>query len=165
LGQIKLQQDCCRENRWPAPAAGIRLRRPAGAPGRIALPVAGDDDAAKTVVLKLVGELGFDGVDAGGLDESWRQQPGTPVYTPTVCGAACTKRAKIALRNGAAPRTAPVASPLLLERALAGCFRPAANHEIMMRFTGCARHGHPWGQGSCAQAQLSGRTSSRAARS
>ena len=28
-----------------------------------------------------VEELGFDGVDAGGLDESWRQQPGTPVYT------------------------------------------------------------------------------------
>src|SRR6478752_3197250 len=50
--------------------------------------------------------------------------------TPTVCGAACTKRAKTALRNGAAPRTAPVASPLLLERALAGCFRPAANHGI-----------------------------------
>jgi predicted dinucleotide-binding enzyme len=53
---------------------------PAGSPDRIALPVAGDDDAAKTVVLKLVDELGFDGVDAGGLDESWRQQPGTPVY-------------------------------------------------------------------------------------
>jgi len=59
----------------------FELGRPAGAPGRIALPVAGDDDAAKTVVLKLVEELGFDGVDAGGLDESWRQQPGTPVYT------------------------------------------------------------------------------------
>jgi predicted dinucleotide-binding enzyme len=55
--------------------------RPAGTPGRIALPVAGDDDAAKAVVLRLVDELGFDGVDAGGLDESWRQQPGTPVYT------------------------------------------------------------------------------------
>jgi hypothetical protein len=25
--------------------------------------------------------LGFDAVDGGGLDESWRQQPGTPVYT------------------------------------------------------------------------------------
>jgi 8-hydroxy-5-deazaflavin:NADPH oxidoreductase len=25
--------------------------------------------------------LGFDAIDAGGLDESWRQQPGTPVYT------------------------------------------------------------------------------------
>lgn len=45
-----------------------------------ALPVAGDDDAAKAVVLQLVDELGFHGVDAGSLDESWRQQPGTPVY-------------------------------------------------------------------------------------
>jgi predicted dinucleotide-binding enzyme len=52
----------------------------AGSPGRIALPVAGDDDAAKAVVIRLVDELGFDGVDAGNLDESWRQQPGTPVY-------------------------------------------------------------------------------------
>jgi 8-hydroxy-5-deazaflavin:NADPH oxidoreductase len=56
------------------------LGRPAGTPGRIALPIAGDDDAAKSVVLRLIDELGFDGVDAGGLDESWRQQPGTPVY-------------------------------------------------------------------------------------
>jgi len=55
--------------------------QPAGTPGRIALPVAGDDARAKAVVLRLVDELGFDGVDAGGLDESWRQQPGTPVYT------------------------------------------------------------------------------------
>jgi hypothetical protein len=54
--------------------------RPAGAAGRIALPVAGDDTKAKTVVLRLIDELGFDGVDAGGLDESWRQQPATPVY-------------------------------------------------------------------------------------
>jgi predicted dinucleotide-binding enzyme len=54
--------------------------RPAGTSGRIALPVAGDDEAAKAIVLRLVDELGFDGVDAGGLDESWRQQPGTPVY-------------------------------------------------------------------------------------
>jgi predicted dinucleotide-binding enzyme len=54
--------------------------RPAGDAHRIALPVAGDDPAAKQVVLRLVEELGFDGVDAGTLDESWRQQPGTPVY-------------------------------------------------------------------------------------
>jgi predicted dinucleotide-binding enzyme len=52
-----------------------------GTPGRIALPVSGDDEAAKAIVLKLVDELGFDAIDAGGLDESWRQQPGTPVYT------------------------------------------------------------------------------------
>jgi predicted dinucleotide-binding enzyme len=55
--------------------------KPAGAPDRVALPVAGDDVAAKKVVLELVDQLGFDPVDAGGLDESWRQQPGSPVYT------------------------------------------------------------------------------------
>lgn len=54
--------------------------RPAGAPGRIALPVAGDDIRAKTVIVKLLDELGFDGVDAGGLNDSWKQQPGTPAY-------------------------------------------------------------------------------------
>ncbi|WP_405996361.1 NADPH-dependent F420 reductase [Streptomyces sp. NBC_00986] len=54
--------------------------RPAGAPDRLALPVAGDDEAAKRVVRALIDDLGFDTVDAGTLDESWRQQPGTPVY-------------------------------------------------------------------------------------
>ncbi len=54
--------------------------RPSGSPDRIALPVAGDDPAAKATVMKLVDELGFDAIDAGSLDESWRQQPGTPVY-------------------------------------------------------------------------------------
>lgn len=57
----------------------LELGRPQGQ-NRIALPVAGDDDAAKRLVLALVDELGFDAVDAGSLDESWRQQPDTPVY-------------------------------------------------------------------------------------
>lgn len=55
--------------------------RPRGAADRFALPIAGDDAGAKAKVISLVDELGFDGVDAGGLDDSWRQQPGTPVYT------------------------------------------------------------------------------------
>lgn len=54
--------------------------KPAGALGRIALSVAGDDARAKAVVMRLIDELGFDAVDTGGLDESWRQQPDTPVY-------------------------------------------------------------------------------------
>ena len=54
--------------------------QPAGTPGRIALPVAGDDAAAKQQVMALVEELGFDAVDDGSLHESWRQQPGTPSY-------------------------------------------------------------------------------------
>lgn len=53
---------------------------PRGDAKRIALPVAGDDEKAKAVVMRLVDELGFDPVDAGPLDESWRQQPGSPVY-------------------------------------------------------------------------------------
>lgn len=55
--------------------------RPKGAPDRIALPVAGDPFEARERVLHLVDELGFDPVDAGGIEESWRQQPGTPCYT------------------------------------------------------------------------------------
>jgi predicted dinucleotide-binding enzyme len=54
--------------------------RPAGDPDRMALPVAGDDEAAKRVVRDLVDQLGFDTVDTGALADSWRQQPGTPVY-------------------------------------------------------------------------------------
>ena len=53
---------------------------PEGTAGRIALPVAGDDTAAKQKVMALVEELGFDAVDDGTLHQSWRQQPGTPCY-------------------------------------------------------------------------------------
>ena len=31
--------------------------------------------------MRLVDDLGFDPVDSGSLEESWRQQPGTPCYT------------------------------------------------------------------------------------
>jgi hypothetical protein len=51
-----------------------------GTDGRIALPIAGANGAGKDVVFELVDALGFDPVDAGPLEESWRQQPGTPVY-------------------------------------------------------------------------------------
>lgn len=54
--------------------------KPPGTPNRIALPVSGDDPKAKQVVMELINDMGFDPVDAGGLDESWRQQPDTPVY-------------------------------------------------------------------------------------
>ncbi|OZE87367.1 NADP oxidoreductase [Rhodococcus sp. 15-649-1-2] len=47
---------------------------------RIALPVAGADGPGKKLVFDVVDALGFEPVDAGTLEESWRQQPGTPVY-------------------------------------------------------------------------------------
>jgi len=95
-GRIDGIEDGLTESRWVEKQLGrpvikafnniyaehlLKRGKPAAVPGRIALPVAGDDAAAKGVVLRLIDELGFDPVDAGGLDESWRQQPGTPVYT------------------------------------------------------------------------------------
>jgi predicted dinucleotide-binding enzyme len=59
----------------------LELGKPAGSPNRIALPVAGDYPNAKATVMRLIDEIGFDTVDAGSIDDSWRQQPGTPVYT------------------------------------------------------------------------------------
>jgi 8-hydroxy-5-deazaflavin:NADPH oxidoreductase len=59
----------------------MNLGKPKGAPGRIALPVAGDDPTEKRKVMDLIEELGFDAVDSGTIEDSWRQQPGTPVYT------------------------------------------------------------------------------------
>lgn len=53
---------------------------PAGTPGRIAIPVAADDAAARTLGMTLVDQTGFDGFDAGPLSQSWRQQPGAPCY-------------------------------------------------------------------------------------
>ena len=48
---------------------------------RTALPIAGDDDAAKAGVSELVNALGFDTVDAGTLAESWRFEPESGAYT------------------------------------------------------------------------------------
>jgi predicted dinucleotide-binding enzyme len=53
---------------------------PAGHPSRVALPVAGDDQRAKERVVQLINDSGFDAYDYGSLDDSWRQQPGSPVY-------------------------------------------------------------------------------------
>lgn len=67
---------------WNAALAATQQMkgRPAGAPDRIAIPVAADSDVARRIVMQLVDDTGFDPFDAGVLAESWRQQPGTPAY-------------------------------------------------------------------------------------
>lgn len=57
-----------------------KLARPAGHPDRSALPIAGDDAAAKAQVTALLDTLGYDTVDIGTLAGSWRSEPTTPVY-------------------------------------------------------------------------------------
>lgn len=42
--------------------------------------LAGDDVRAKQIAMELVNGAGFDPVDGGSLEESWRQQPSTPAY-------------------------------------------------------------------------------------
>ena len=56
------------------------LARPAGAADRTALPIAGDEEKAKTVVAEFLDSIGYDTVDTGSLAQSWRQEPGTPAY-------------------------------------------------------------------------------------
>jgi predicted dinucleotide-binding enzyme len=58
----------------------LSLSRPAGAADRSFLPIAADDDAAKAQVTAFLDAIGYGAVDAGPLSESWRQEPGTPVY-------------------------------------------------------------------------------------
>lgn len=53
---------------------------PAGASDRIAIPVAADRDRNRQVAMALVNDTGLDAFNAGSLAESWRQQPGAPVY-------------------------------------------------------------------------------------
>ena len=53
---------------------------PPGDPRRRALALAGDDPAAKQLVAGLYEEFGFDAVDIGGLDESWRVDAGQPAF-------------------------------------------------------------------------------------
>jgi predicted dinucleotide-binding enzyme len=81
---------------------------PAGAMGRIALSVAGDPADARTIVLRLVDDLGFDPIDGGGLDDSWRQQPGTPASPQrSASRRRCRSRARSLAsqcRAGAEPR-------------------------------------------------------------
>ena len=66
--------------------------RPAGAPDRSALPIAGDDDAAKAQVAQLLDTLGYDAVDIGALADSWRSQPDTPVYVQPYLAARPTEQ-------------------------------------------------------------------------
>ena len=58
----------------------VEAGRPAGSSDRVALPISGDNLKAKEVVAQLIDRFGFDSVDAGTIAESWRQQPGSPVY-------------------------------------------------------------------------------------
>lgn len=78
------------------------LGRPEGESGRLAIAIAGDNAKAKSVVSDLVNVVGFDPVDAGGLEDSWRQQPSTPAYCCDY-DADDMRKALSSAKKGAAP--------------------------------------------------------------
>jgi predicted dinucleotide-binding enzyme len=61
-------------------ASLARKEKPKGDGGRLAIPVAADCDRDRDVAMALVEDTGLDAVYSGTLAESWRQQPGAPVY-------------------------------------------------------------------------------------
>ena len=68
---------------------------------RIAMAVAGNSPSQKQVVMDVVYDLGFDAVDSGSLNDSWRQQPGTPAYCTELAKDELTKALKKANKEKA----------------------------------------------------------------
>ncbi|MBV6737934.1 NADPH-dependent F420 reductase [Priestia megaterium] len=68
---------------------------------RIAMAVAGDDPVQKQIVRDVVHGLDFDTVDSGSLNDSWRQQPGTPAYCTELTKDELTKALKKANKEKA----------------------------------------------------------------
>ncbi|MEU1513348.1 NAD(P)-binding domain-containing protein [Streptomyces sp. NPDC005811] len=109
---------------WNAALAETQRTKgvPAGTPGRIAIPVAGDAEEAKHVAMRLVDDTGFDPYDAGALADSWRQQPMGPAYCTELtrdelpAALAAADRVKdTAVRDSMAERFAALGSDPSLE--------------------------------------------------
>jgi len=78
--------------------------RPTGSSDRVALPISGDNPKAKEIVAQLIDRIGFDSVDAGTIAESWRQQPGSPVYCINPTKVELQQRLKNADRSSLATK-------------------------------------------------------------
>ncbi len=94
-GRIDAIEAGMTESEWTSSVLGYRVIKafnnimtyslvhgglPKGSKNRITLSLAGDDIKAKQLVIALLDNMGFDGLDVGPLAESWRQQPGMPAY-------------------------------------------------------------------------------------
>lgn len=104
---------------------------PTGRPGRIAIPVAADDAAARAIGMTLVDDTGFDGFDAGLLAESWRQQPGTPCYCTDLTSEEMP--AALAAADAArSPRRRDLAVAAITERIGGGGANPDAAYLVRL---------------------------------
>jgi 8-hydroxy-5-deazaflavin:NADPH oxidoreductase len=86
----------------------LALSRVPSAADRSFLPIAGNDPSGNAGVTAFLDAIGYGAVDTGPLVESWRQQPGTPVYgTPygPVSDPAGTPADETIVRTGLAQAT------------------------------------------------------------
>ena len=103
------------------------LARPSGAADRTALPIAGDDEAAKAAVAEFFDRIGYDTVDVGPLAEGWRFQRDEPAYVTPYGGpggiddprpGSAADRPGEAGRSGALPRHGRRANPAAAKRTI-----------------------------------------------
>jgi len=108
-------------------ASFVDKSKPAGDPDRIAIPIAADREEDRRVTLALVEDTGLDAFDAGSLADSWRQQPGAPVYctdlTRAEMGAALT-----AAERDRLPKRRDLAVAVITERMGDGTSNPDADY-------------------------------------
>lgn len=103
-----------------------RLGARAGSPNRIAIPVAADSDRDRRVAMALVEDTGFDAVDAGTLERSWRQQPGAPAYCTDLTRAEMPGALEAAEKEHL-PKRRDLAVAAIMERIGGGGKNPSAD--------------------------------------
>lgn len=97
----------------------------AGEKGRLAISLAADNDEHKKLAAELVDQIGFDTVDGGNLNLSWRQEPGTPAF----CTELNTDKLKGALAE-AEKGTAPARRDYIIDK-LMKAERPPFHEETV----------------------------------
>jgi 8-hydroxy-5-deazaflavin:NADPH oxidoreductase len=80
---------------------------PEGDPKRRALALSGDDPHAKKLVIDLYNQFGFDALDIGGLDESWRVDAGQKAFVTHQNLAQLTENVANAKRKWQAAKGTP----------------------------------------------------------
>lgn len=101
--------------------------KPFGEPGRIAIPIAADRDADRVITMRLVEDSGLDAVAAGSLADSWRQQPGSPVYC-TDLSRDEIPAALAAAEKDRLPKRRDLAVAVITERMSDGTTNPDADY-------------------------------------
>ncbi len=94
---------------------------------RIAIPIAADRETDRKVTMTLVEDSGLDAVDAGSISDSWRQQPGAPVYCTDLTKAEIAP-ALAAAEKDRLPKRRDLAVAVITERMGDGTTNPDADY-------------------------------------